>query len=170
MALATPPTDVSNPDLVRWTVDALNRGDAAALRHLLTEQSVERFPDRTCRGADEIVAYFEEALKAVPDWRMEIRGLVADGDDVFMQWHLTGTHRGTLLGIAPTGKPLAVDGIDHFVLRDGKLVSNFVVFDQLQYARQIGMMPPQGSAGDKAMTAAFNARTKLAARLKRRSG
>ena len=71
------------------------------------------------------------------------------------------------IGIEPTGKQLAIDGIDHFVLRDGKVVSNFVVTDQLAYGRQIGMMPPDGSAADKAMKAAFNVRTKVARRLKR---
>jgi SnoaL-like polyketide cyclase len=84
-----------------------------------------------------------------------------------VQWHMTGTHSGPLLGIAPTGKTLAIDGIDHFVVRDGKVVSNFVVVDQLQYARQIGMMPPDASAADRAMKRLFNARTKLAQRFKR---
>ena len=80
---------------------------------------------------------------------------------------MTGTHKGSLLGIEPTGKPLAIDGIDHFVIRDRKVVSNFVVADQLQYARQIGMMPPDGSAGDKAFKAAFNLRTRVASKLGR---
>ncbi len=169
MSLAIAPTDSSNAELVRWEVEALNRGDAGALRQVLTSETVERFPDRTCRGADEIVAYFEEALAAVPDWHMEVRAIVAERDDVLMHWHLTGTHTGPLLGIAATGKPFSIDGIDHFVLGEGKIVSNFVVFDQMQYARQVGLMPPNGSAGDKALKASFNARTKLAGRIKRRS-
>lgn len=169
MAIATPPTGVSNADLIRWSFDAINRRDVAALRQLWTDATVERFPDRTCHGADEIAAYFQEAFAAIPDWRMDVRAVVADGDDVFAHWHLTGTHEGPLLGIAPTGKQLAIDGMDHFVVRDGKVVSNFVVFDQMQYARQIGMMPPDGTAADKAVKAAFNARTKVAARLRRQS-
>ena len=92
----------------------------------------------------------------MPDWQMEVVSIAADGDDVFVHWHLTGTHTGPLLGIEPTGKPLAVDGMDHFVVRDGKVVSNFVIFDQMQYARQIGMMPPDGSSADKAVKSAFN--------------
>ena len=104
---------------------------------------------------------------AVPDWKIQIVGLAEQGEDVFVQWHTTGTHSGSLLGIAPTGKALAIDGIDHFVLRDGKIVSNFVVVDQLQYARQIGMMPSDGSAADRAMKGAFNVKSKLAQRLKR---
>ena len=49
--------------------------------------------------------------------------IAVDGqDDVFVHWHLEGTHEGPLLGIEPTGKPLAIDGMDHFVIRDGKVV------------------------------------------------
>jgi steroid delta-isomerase-like uncharacterized protein len=167
MAIATAPTNVSNAELIRWAFAILNHHDAASLEQLYTAETVERFPDRTCHGGDEIVAYFEDAFAAVPDLNFQIVALAEQGDDVFVQWHMTGTHSGPLLGVAPTGKALAIDGIDHFVVRDGKVLSNFVVVDQLQYARQIGMMPPDGSAVDRAMKSAFNARTTLAQRLKR---
>jgi steroid delta-isomerase-like uncharacterized protein len=167
VTVAAPPANVSNGELVRWSFDALNRQDLAALKQFWTEDTVERFPDRTVRGVDEIAAYFESTFAAVEDWHMEIVGLAEQGDDVFVQWRLTGRHTGPLLGIEPTGKQLSIDGIDHFVLRDGKVASNFVLVDQMQYARQLGMMPEDGSAGDRALKAAFNARTKLAARLKR---
>jgi steroid delta-isomerase-like uncharacterized protein len=167
MAVASPPTDVSNADLVRWAFDVLNRHDVPTLKQVWTEETVERFPDQTCRGVEEIGSYFENVFAAIPDWHIEIVALAEQGDDVFVQWHMTGTHNGLLLGVAPTGKPLAIDGIDHFVIRDGKVVSNFVIVDQMQYARQIGMMPSDGSAADKALKSAFNVRTKLAERLKR---
>jgi steroid delta-isomerase-like uncharacterized protein len=167
MAIAAAPTAVSNAELIRWAFDILNSHDAASLGQLYTAETVERFPDKTCHGGEEIVAYFEDVFAAVPDWNIQIVGLAEQGDDVFVRWHMTGIHSGPLLGVAPTGKALAIDGIDHFVVRDGKIVSNFVVVDQLQYARQIGMMPPDGSAADRAMKGAFNAGTKLARRLKR---
>jgi ketosteroid isomerase-like protein len=160
-------TTSSNSELVRRTLDALNRGDLPALREFWTAETVERFPDRTCRGVDEITAYFEEALGAISGWHMELLAIAEQGEDVFVQWHLTGTHTGPIQGIEPTGKPVAIDGIDHFVIRDGKVVSNFVVLDQMQYGRQLGMMPPEGSPGDRAMKTAFNAKTKLRQRLKR---
>ena len=165
-ATAAPPAGATNAELIRWSFDALNRGDIASLRPLWTDASVERFPDRSYRGPDEIARYFEDARAGIDGFHLEIRSIVEQGEDVFVQWHLTGTHTGPLLGIEPTGKPLAIDGIDHFVVRDRKVVSNFVVFDQMQYARQIGMMPADGSPGDKAFKAAFNARTKLARRLR----
>jgi predicted ester cyclase len=103
----------------------------------------------------------------MPDFHMEVLAIAEQGDDVFVHWRLTGTHEGPLLGIEPTGRKLAIDGMDHFVIRDGTVVSNFVVFDQMQYARQIGMMPADGSPADTAVKRAFNARTKLLAKVKR---
>jgi steroid delta-isomerase-like uncharacterized protein len=167
MAVAAPPAKVSNAELARWAFEMLNRRDLDALRQIYADDVVERFPDRVVHSAAEIVAYFEETFAAVTDFHLEVIAVAAQDDDVFVHWHMTGRHTGTLLGIAATGKALAIDGMDHFVMREGKVISNFVLVDQIQYARQLGMMPADGSRGDRAMKAAFNARTKLAARLKR---
>jgi predicted ester cyclase len=167
MTIASPPANASNAELIRWAFEMLNQHDVAPLKQFWTNNTVERFPDRTCRGTDEIARYFEDAFAAIPDFHMEVLAIAEQGDDVFVHWRLTGTHDGPLLGIEPTHKPLAIDGMDHFVVGDGSVVSNFVVFDQMQYARQIGMMPQDGTAADKAVKSAFNARTKLTAKLKR---
>ena len=168
MAIATPPTGVSNAELIRWSFEQLNRRDVSGLRELWSADVVERFPDRTCRGVDEVAGYFEDTFAALPDLHLEVISIVEQGDDVFAHWKLTGTHDGPVQGIEGTGKSIELDGIDHFVLRDGRIVSNFVVFDQMQYSRQLGILPAQDSVADKAMKAAFNARTKLARRLRER--
>jgi steroid delta-isomerase-like uncharacterized protein len=167
MTTISPPQNATNADTVRWAFEMLNQHDVTALRQFWTSDTVERFPDRTCRGPEEIARYFEDAFAAIPDFHMEVLTIAEQGEDVFVHWRLTGTHGGPLLGIEPTGKKLAIDGMDHFVVRDGKVVSNFVVFDQMQYARQLGMMPLHGSTADKAVKSAFNARTKLLSRIKR---
>jgi predicted ester cyclase len=167
MAVAAPPTNASNVDLVRWAFETLNAHDVEPLKQFWTNSTVERFPDRTCRGAEEIAAYFHELFTGIPDWRFEIKGIAGEGDHVFIQWRATGTHSGPLLGIEPTGKPIALDGIDHFAFADGTVLSNFVVVDRLQLAEAIGLLPPDGSAADRAMKAAFNVKTKVAARLRR---
>ena len=82
---------------------------------------------------------------------------------MFVRWHMTATHTGGgFQGLDATGKSVALDGIDHITVRDGKLASNFVVFDQMQFARALGLLPPDGSVADKAVKAAFNAKTKVA--------
>ena len=168
MAAQTPPTGVSNTEFVRWAFARLNERDLDALRQVWDADTIERFPTGTVRGTDEIASYFAEAFAAMPDWQMEVVSIVEQGDDVFVQWQLTGTHTGgPFQGIAPTGKHVALDGMDQFVIGDGKVVSNFVVFDQMQFARAVGMLPPDGSRADRALKSAFNARSRLAARLRR---
>lgn len=166
MSASAPPAEAT--ELVRWTIDAIGRQDLAAARLAWADDIVERFPDRTCHGADELAAYFQDAYDAISDWGFEPLAVVGEGEVVLARWRLTGVHTGTLLGIAATGRRLTIDGMDHFVVRDGKVVSNFVVFDQLAYARQMGMMPADGSSGDRALKSAFNARTRLLDRLRRR--
>lgn len=168
MATSAPPAEATNAELVRWTVEAIGRQDLAAARLAWSDAIVERFPDRTCRGLVELTAYFQEAYDAISDWGFEALAVVGEGEDVLVHWRLTGVHTGPLLGIAATGRRIAIDGMDHFVVRDGKIVSNFVVFDQMDYARQLGMLPPDASAADRALKSAFNARTKLLDRLRRR--
>jgi steroid delta-isomerase-like uncharacterized protein len=167
MPIVAPPSDATNAQLVRWAFDLLSAHNVAPLKRFWTQQTVERFPDRTCVGTEEIAAYFEALFAAVPDARLEVLAVAEQGDDVFVQWRMTGTHRGPLMGIEATGKRLAIDGIDHFVIREGKVVSNFVVVDQLQYARQIGMMPAEGSSADRFAKGAFNVATRLLSNLRR---
>jgi steroid delta-isomerase-like uncharacterized protein len=168
MTTTSAPPNATNAELARWAFEMLNQHDVQPLRQFWTDETVERFPDRTCRGSDEIARYFEDTFTAIPDFHIEVIAVAEDGEHVFVHWRLTGTHRGPLLGIEATGKRLAIDGMDHFVITDGTVVSNFVVFDQMQYARQIGMMPPDDSPADRAVKRAFNARTKLLSGLKRR--
>src|SRR5438270_8302028 len=121
MSVTSPPHNASNAELARWAFEMLNRHDVSALKEFWTSTTVERFPDRTCHGADEIAAYFEDAFRAMPDFHMDVVAIAEDGENVFVRWRLTGTHQGTLLGIEPTHKRLEVDGMDHFVVRDGKV-------------------------------------------------
>lgn len=168
MTTTIPPATATNAELITWAFGQLNTRSVEALKQFWTDDTYERFPDAECRGADAITTYFEGVFAALPDFHMEIVNVAEQDDDVYVQWHMTGTHSGAAWsGIEPTGKRVEVDGIDHFVVREGRVVSNFVVFDQTQFARAVGLLPPDGSAADKAMKAAFNVKTKLAARMRR---
>ena len=165
--LTKPPADASNGDLVRWAFGQINKHDVEPLKQFWTPETNERFPDKTATGSEEIAAYFDEVFAAISDFKLEIQALADDGEDVFVRWHMTGRHTGPFTGIEGTGKEVSIDGIDHFVIRDGKVISNFVVFDRVQFGQQLGLMPPDDSRGDKAMKALFNTRTKIASKLKR---
>ena len=158
----TPPTGASPGALVRWTVDVVNAHDAEALRQVYAPAIRARFPMRTVRSADELVAWWSGVFAAVPDLALTIQGLAESGTredgEVFLRWRLTGHHSGAEWeGIEATGASVDLDGMDHFVVADGVLASNFVVFDQMQFARQIGLLPPAGSRLDVGLKRGFNA-------------
>lgn len=161
------PTGVTPSELLRWVFERLNAHDVVSLRPFWTEETVEYFPDATCRGADEVAAYFSDKFAAIEGFRLDVVAIAESGDDVLVHWRMTGRHTGTLLGVVATGKAIEIDGIDHFVLRDGRVLTNTVVFDQMAFARQVGLLPPDGSAVDKALKAAFNTRTRAVGALRR---
>jgi steroid delta-isomerase-like uncharacterized protein len=63
-------------------------------------------------------------LTAIPDLRVTIEDLVAEGDKVAVRRSYEGTHQGELLGIPATGKQLQVGSISIFRLVDGKIAEN----------------------------------------------
>jgi steroid delta-isomerase-like uncharacterized protein len=149
-------------EIVKAAVAALNAHDAAAITSFWAPNGEERFPDAVCHGHDEIARYFQGVFAAIPDLRVEPRAFAAEGESVFMRSVITGTHTGdTFKGIAPTGKRVELPAIDHFTVRDGKIVSNFVVFDQMEMGRQLGLLPPDDSLPDKALKTVFNGLTKV---------
>ena len=170
MTALAPPEGLATPDLLRWLFDRINAHDVPKMRQLFTPATVEYFPDATCRGADEVAAYFADKFAAIEGFGLEVLAIAVSGDDALVHWRMTGRHIGPLVGVAGTGKALEIDGSDHFVLRDGKIVTNTVVFDQMDFARQVGLLPPDGSVADRALKAAFNARTKAITTVRRRSG
>ena len=126
----------------------------------------------SARGEEELTAFFREFLDAVPDARMDVENVVADDATRYatVQWHCTGTTSGKpFSGVEPPpGKRIDILGCDVFQLDEqGRVLVNTVYYDGAEFARQIGMLPPRDSALDKATVAAFNAATRLRARLKR---
>jgi predicted ester cyclase len=117
---------------------------------------------------DGIREYFGGIFKAVPDFRLEVLSMVAEGDDVAVRWRATGKFDGSerFEGLAPNGSAIELEGLDLLTVRDGKIVGNEAYTNGMEFARQVGALPPRGSAAEKAMAAAFNAKTAIQKRLR----
>ena len=59
MAVTEPVAPATNAELIRWAFDVLNTHDVTPLKEFWTADTVERFPTRTARGAEEISAVFD---------------------------------------------------------------------------------------------------------------
>ena len=114
------------------------------------------------RGHDELRDYLRSMFAGMPDARTTITRLVAGESSCAVEFRIEATLEGApFMGIEPSGKRVEIRGMDLFELEDGKLVSNTSYFDSMSIARQIGMLPPDGSGTDRAMKSAFNAMTKM---------
>src|SRR4051812_496421 len=161
----------TNTEVALKVFDAINAHDIAALRAVWAPDVTERFPDKTCHGPDELAEHFGGLFAAMPDFHMEVVQTLEDGETGFARWVLTGNHTGgPFSGIERTGASVRLDGMDEFTIRDGKVASNFVVFDQMDVGRQLGLLPADGSAADRALKAAFNAKTKVAEAIRQARG
>lgn len=157
---------------LRAYFDDLARRDAAAAAAHWREDGIDDVgPVGVLRGRGEIRAFYESLFAAVPDLQTTVTRVVAGERDCAVEWRMEGTFDGApWMGIDANGKHVEVRGLDLFELEDGALATCAGYFDGAAFARQIGMLPPDGSGADRAMKSAFNALTKVRRAVAERRG
>ena len=82
----------------------------------------------------------ERPTLALPDRKDRIDGFIAEGDKVWMQFRIAGTHKANLYGFPPTGKRVEIPeiGIARFV--NGKWQEGWYFGDELGLMLQLGAL------------------------------
>ncbi|MFF3308684.1 ester cyclase [Streptomyces sp. NPDC002952] len=131
-----------NKKTVTDFIEALfTKGDLGAVDVWLAEDFVDHDPpfggpaDR--EGMRAAGAMFRAAF---PDWHSDTGLLIGEGDLVVEQFTASGTQRGEILGVAPTGRTLSLRGINIFRLRDGRVVERWGRLDELGLLRGLGLV------------------------------
>ena|SRR5712692_1584027 len=99
--------------------------------HDVTLSNAERGPERIKR----IMTSFRTAF---PDLRVTVEDVVVQDDKEVVRWIARGTHQGTFMNIAPTGKPIAVSGTDIGRVANGQIQEMWSNWDGLGLMRQLG--------------------------------
>ena len=86
-------------------------------------------------GARRVMASLRRAF---PDFALTIVDVGVDGDVVWTRNVATGTDLGGFMGHPPTGRPIRIDVVDVFRVRDGRIVEHWGVPDRLGALRQLG--------------------------------
>jgi glyoxylase-like metal-dependent hydrolase (beta-lactamase superfamily II)/predicted ester cyclase len=144
---------------------ALARRDVEAMAQLWApdgEEHIASLVDTV--GPSGVREYFTELFTAFPDFSLTVQTTVAQKDKVAVHWKASATMAGPLWGLEPTGAHVELEGIDLLTVRDGLIVRNDAVPDGMALARQIGLVPPAGSAIESRLFSAFNARTRATRR------
>jgi steroid delta-isomerase-like uncharacterized protein len=77
---------------------------------------------------------------AFPDINVTVEDVIAEGDKAVTRWTIRGTHRGELMGIAPTDKPIELKGITIHRIEGGKIVEEWERYDNLGMMQQLGVV------------------------------
>jgi steroid delta-isomerase-like uncharacterized protein len=127
----------------RNTVEVQGRGNFEVFEELFAMDFVDHTPQpgRTAdrNGAREL---YHVLRAAFPDFHAEIHWQAADGDLVTTYKTYHGTHQGTFLGVAPTGRKIHFETVDAMRVRNGQITEHWGVANLFSLMQQLGALPP----------------------------
>jgi predicted ester cyclase len=131
-----------NKELMRRFIEEVwNRGNLDVADELFDPQATT--PDAPelpagSEGAKVIARMFRSAF---PDFHMTIQDLIAEDDKVAGRLTQSGTHQGTFMGAAATGRQVQFTEIAILRIARGRVVESWFQPDMLGLYRQLGLIP-----------------------------
>jgi uncharacterized protein (TIGR02246 family) len=129
---------IADHAVVETAADAFNAHDLERLSALVHEDVVFRAPGGIeGEGRAAWLDFHRRWFAEFPDARVDVRTTQVVDDIAVEEGTFTGTHT----GVAPTGRPVALDYVQVLHLRDGKHASVELMFDRLLMLEQLGLAP-----------------------------
>src|SRR5919202_2529022 len=129
--------------LFRYLVEqAWNKGNLEAADQVFaasfTHPHLASEPVSVPGRAKQFIAAYRRAF---PDIHIQIEDQIAEEDRLAVRCRMQGTHAGELMGIPPTGRRVAAGVMLFFRFEAGKIVEEWIEFNQLSVLQQIGALP-----------------------------
>ncbi|MEP7069496.1 MAG: ester cyclase [Usitatibacter sp.] len=129
-------------NIVEGMFDALNARDYARAAGAIAEHcewhSVAT--ESVHRGPGAIVAGLREFVAAFPDWRADVKSVIASGERVVIEWDSTGTFRNPFRGKPANGKSFRRRGRSVAEVEGGKIVRYRDYYDRATLLQQLDML------------------------------
>ncbi len=129
-------------DIAREMTDAWNRRDWKRFRELLDPSYTYTGGDgKTLKGPEAGLQVAQMYANAFPDGKLDVKSCIADArhNTAVIEFVGMGTHKGELLGIAPTGRKINIPVCDVVTIQDDKIVSEREYMDELVMLQQLGV-------------------------------
>lgn len=116
-----------NKELVRrFNHELISRGNRAAFPDIVARDFIDHSAPPANSSADSLSYFIFDLLRvAIPDINVEIQDMIAEGEKVTTRKVFRGTFAADLLGLTATNKSIAIQVIDIFVVRDGRLIEHW---------------------------------------------
>jgi len=122
----------NNKSIIRRYIEELNRRNESILEELVADEFRETVRQGYLRN-----------ITAFPDYFVEIMEILAEGDQVAVEWSYRGVHRGVYKGYPPTGKAISGKAISIYRLKDRKIIDARGIWDRGELWQQLGLIPGQ---------------------------
>jgi len=121
-----------------WFGDMWNNRDTGLVRELMAPDARGIFENgRTMNGPEDFIAFQKDFLEAVPDLKVELVKVIAEGDDACVHWRGSGKHCGPGLGCPPSGKVIEFQGVTWLTVKDGRIVAGQDFWNQGALMQQL---------------------------------
>lgn len=135
----------TNKAIIRRLYDELfNKGDLSVADELHAADFVYHEFGLPAIGLEEYKKRNSVFFRAVPDRKVSIEDLIAEGDKVVARATMRARQTGDLPGIPATGKPVTATSIIVYRISQGKIVEEWESWDQVGMLQQFGVsrLPP----------------------------
>ena len=132
-------SDAAKAVVRRNTEEVQSRGNFNIFEELFADDFVDHTPQpNTTPDKDGVRRLYHALRTAFPDFRAEIHWQVAEGELVTTYKTYHGTHQGTFLGVAPTGRSIHFETVDVMRVRNGKITEHWGVANLFYLMQQLG--------------------------------
>ena len=133
-----------NKSVARRFIGIWGRESLDIIDELAVPDIVMTYPvmPEVVRGRDRFKKVMANFREAFPDSDIIVEDEIAEDNKVVVRWTFSGTHKGSFLGIPPSGRKVRWTGITIFTLSGGKVIEERGEEDFLGFLRQINAMPP----------------------------
>lgn len=135
----------TNKALLEQAIEHFNNGNLSGYFDLYSPDVTIHGYHGIGRGIDNIRGFYRALSAALPDGRIELKDVVGEGDKVACRFEFTGTHKGTLNGVPPTGININLMGSNILRFDNGKCVERWSQSNYLWILRQLESSRRRGS-------------------------
>src|SRR5262245_3265213 len=135
----------------RWSEELWGRGNLAVADEIIAADYLRHDPGDPfpARGPEDVKRIVTMLRAMLPDFRIEVEAIVAEGDMVVSRYTAMATDTKGYMGMPPTGKTIRTSAIQMFRFANGKIVESWAARDDLGTLRQLGHLPATGRGDDK---------------------
>ncbi len=122
----------------RWFEEVWNQKRADAIDELLAADAQMHGLGAEMRGPAGFKPFHARFCAALSELQVTVEDVIEEGDKVAVRISVRARHTGAGLGVPPTMKRVAVEGLAIARIREGRVVEGWNALDQLGMFVQLG--------------------------------